>query len=146
MKKVLYLLILAALTVSCKFQSLEISRFDNFQIVEFKDNVLTLKADVVVNNPNPMRLKIIDADFDLKINDKIVGHLSQMDKLVLAANTQKQYPITAKFELTSLQNGLMSLIQIVNRRGSHVSVTGSVTGKSFLYRKSFDFSDIKIYE
>jgi LEA14-like dessication related protein len=146
MKKLIFLLVVGLLTVSCSFQSLEISQFNNFEILEFKDNVLTLKANVMVNNPNPVRMKISDADFDLKINDKVVGHLSQMDKLILPAHTKKEYPVTARFELNHLENGLFSLIQIVNRRDARISVTGSVVGKSFLYRKTFDFNDIKIYE
>lgn len=146
MKKFIYLIIIAFLTISCSFQSLEIHEFKNFQILEFKDNVLTLKADIVINNPNTIKLKISDADFDLKINEKVVGKLTQMDKLVLAPRTQKSYPVKAKFELNNLSNGIFSLIQIVNKRDAKLSVTGSVVGKSFLYRKTFDFSDIKIYE
>jgi hypothetical protein len=69
-----------------------------------------------------------------------------MDKIVLPPRTQKEYPVKARFELTNLENGIFSLIQIVNRRDSKLSVTGSVVGKSFLYRKTFDFTDIKIYE
>jgi LEA14-like dessication related protein len=125
---------------------LEINKFKNFEIVEFKDNSLTLKANIVVNNPNPVRMKISDADFELKINEKVIGHLLQMDKLVLPARSQNEYPVTAKFQLTNLQNGLFSLIQIVNRKDSKISVSGSVIGSSFLYRKKFDFNDIKIYE
>lgn len=146
MKKIVYILLLSLLTVSCSFQELEINRFKDFEIVEFKDNFLTLKANIVVNNPNPVRMKISDANFDLKINEKVIGRLSQMDKLVLPARSKKEYPVTAKFELTNLKNSLFSLIQIVNRRDSKISVSGSVTGSSFLYRKKFDFADIKIYE
>lgn len=146
MKNLLYILLIALLSSSCSFQELEISQLKNFEIIEFKDNVLTLKANVVVNNPNAVRMKISDADFDLKINETVVGHLTQMDKIVLPARSQKEYPVTAKFELTNLKNGLFSLIQIVNRRDSKVSITGSVVGKSFIYRKTFDFSDIKIYQ
>ncbi len=146
MRKLIYLIIIALVTVSCSFQSLEIHEFKNFQILEFNNNVLTLKADIVINNPNTIKLKITDADFDLKIDEKIVGKLTQMDKLVLAPRTQKSYPVKAKFELNNLPNGIFSLIQIVNKRGAKLSVSGSVTGKSFLYRKTFDFNDIKIYE
>ncbi len=149
MKNIKYIFLLSLLTIflsSCSLQSLEISEFKNFQIVEFKDNLLTLKADIVVNNPNSVRMKISDADFDLKINESVVGHLTQMDKLVLHAKSQKEYPVLVKFEMKNLKNGLMSLIQIVNRRDSKISVTGSVVGKTFLYRKTFDFKDIKIYE
>lgn len=146
MKNLLLILFIAFLSSSCSFQEVEISQLKNFEIIEFKDNVLTLKANVVVNNPNAVRMKISDADFDLKINESVVGHLTQMDKIVLPARSQKEYPVTAKFELTNLKNGLFSLIQIVNRRDSKVSITGSVVGKSFIYRKTFDFSDIKIYQ
>lgn len=146
MRKIICVLVTSMLLVSCSFQELEISQLKDFKITEFKDNVLTLHANVVVNNPNSVRMKISDADFDLKINEKIIGHLSQMDKLVLPAKTQKEYPVTAKFQLTNLENGIFSLIQIVNRRDSKISITGKVVGRSFLYRKSFDFKDIKIYE
>lgn len=150
MKKNIYILILFIGTVafsSCmSLQSLEIREFKNFEIVEFKDNMLTLKANIVVNNPNAVRMKISDASFDLKINETVIGHLTQMDKLVLSSHSQKEYPITAKFEMTNLKNGIMSLIQIVNRRDSKISVTGSVVGKTFLYGKRFDFKDIKINE
>lgn len=125
---------------------MEISEFKNFEIVEFKDNTLTLKANIVVNNPNPVRMKISDADFDLKVNGTKIGRLTQMDKLTLAAKSEKEYPVQAKFELTNLRNGIFSLIEIVNSRNSKIAVTGSVVGTSFLYRKTFDFTDIKIYE
>jgi LEA14-like dessication related protein len=108
--------------------------------------MLTLKADIVINNPNTIKLKISDADFDLKIDKTVVGKLTQMDKLVLAPHSQKSYPVKAKFELNNLPNGIFSLMQIVNKRDAKISVTGSVVGKSFLYRKTFDFKDIKIYE
>lgn len=146
MKKFLYILVLAVTTVSCSFQSLEVHQFKNFKILEFNNNVLTLQADVVINNPNAIKLKIADADFDLKIDGTVVGKLTQMDKIVLPARTEKSYPVKAKFELTNLKDGLFSLIQIVNRRDAKLSVTGSIVGKSFLYRKTFDLNDIKIYE
>ncbi|NJK94772.1 MAG: LEA type 2 family protein [Bacteroidetes bacterium] len=150
MKKLLYILFISLISLSfsscVKLQSLEISKFKDFEIVDFKDNVLTLRANIVVSNPNPVKMKISDAKFDLKISETVVGHLSQMDKLVLPARSENEYPVMAKFQITNLKNGLMSLIQIVNRRDAKISVTGSVVGKTLLYRKTFDFKDIKIYE
>lgn len=149
MRKVNLLVIgfLMILSSSCmKMESLEIKQFKDFEIVEFKDNMLTLKAKLVVNNPNPVTMKVLDANFDLRINESVVGHLSQMDKITLLARSEKEYPVTAKFQMTNLKNGLMSLIQIVNRRDSKVSVSGSVVGKTFLYKKTFNFTDIKIYQ
>lgn len=139
--------VLAVLAISCvKLQTLEIKQFKDFEIVEFKDNMLTLKANLVVNNPNPVSMKVSDANFDLKINENVVGHLMQMDKLTLQARSEKEYPVTAKFQMTNLKNGLMSLIQIVNRRDSKISVSGTVVGKTLLYKKTFDFTDVKIYQ
>lgn len=149
-KKIAYFLLFLIIAVnftSCvSLQSLEISQFKDFEIVEFRDNMLTLRAKIVVSNPNSVRMKISDANFDLKINETIIGHLSQMDKLILPARSNNEYPVLAKFQITNLKNGIMSLIQIVNRRDSKISVTGSVVGKTILYRKKFEFSDIKIYE
>jgi LEA14-like dessication related protein len=144
---ILLLVITTLIVSSCvTIQPIEISQFRNFEIAEFKDNTLTLKANLEVNNPNPLRMKVVNANFDLKINDKIIGHLSQMDPLTLEAKTKKEYPVLAKFEITSLKNGILSLMQLVNRRDAHISVSGSITGKTMFYRKKFDFTDIKIYQ
>lgn len=143
----LALLFFSVVLTSCtSLKEIEISQFRNFEIVEFKDNALTLRANIEIDNPNSLRMKITDAKFDLMMNDKKIGHLSQMDNITLLARTKKEYPVTAKFEITSLKNGLLSLMQIVNRRDSRVSVSGSVTGRTFLYRKTFEFKDIKLYQ
>lgn len=150
MRKSLYFFVfltISLLTTSCKtIQPVEILQFSNFEITEFKDNKLTLKALLEVNNPNPLRMKVLNANFDLKLNNQVIGHLSHIDPLTLQAGTKKEYPVKASFEITSLKNGILTLMQIVNRRDAHISVSGSITGKTFIYRKTFEFTDIKIYQ
>lgn len=149
MKKVVSILLVISslfLASACfSVKPIEIEQLNHFEIAEFKDNFLTLKATITIHNPNSLKLKITDARFDLKINDKVVGNLEQMETLAISANSEKEYPIVAKFKISNLKNGILSLMELVNKRDPKISLTGSVTGRSFLYKKTFDFTDIKIY-
>ena len=51
----------------------DIIKYDNFEIDQYENNVLTFHFDLTVNNTNKFKIKLKKADFNVKIEDELLG-------------------------------------------------------------------------
>jgi LEA14-like dessication related protein len=122
------------------------SGFDDVQLLgvkdvtyqEFKGNVLRLAITATVNNPNRFNVKIKNANMDLRLNDRVIGTVTQMEQITLAKRTQKDYKIHVAIELKDLLSNLTNLFRLLMNDQKNLNLTGTVHVKSFLYSKTFE--------
>jgi LEA14-like dessication related protein len=109
---------------------------------EFKGNMLRLSITVTVDNPNRASVKIKNANMDLRLNDRVIGTVTQMEQVELAARTQKDYRIQVSIEMKDMLTNLISLYRVLMNEPKSLNLSGSVQVKSFLYSRTFQIDHL----
>jgi len=135
---IIILLFLPALFSGCSgFEEVQLLNVKDVTYQEFKENVLRLAITATVNNPNRFNVKIKNANMDLRLNDRVIGTVTQVEQITLVGRTQKDYKIHVAIEMKDLLSNLTNLFRLLMNDQRNLNLTGTVHVKSFLYSKTF---------
>ena len=141
MRKYLTITLLYLLTLSsgCSgFDEVSLLNVKDVTYQEFKGNVLKLSITATVDNPNRFKVKFKEANMDLRLNDRIIGTVTQMEPITIAGRSQKDYKIHVSIEMKDMLSNLMNLFRILMNDPKNLNLSGTVHVKSFLYSKTFE--------
>jgi len=138
-KKYLFivLLFLPLLFSGCSYEDVQLVSIKDITYQEFKGNVLRLAITANVNNPNRFSVKIKDADMVLRLNDRVLGKVTQVEQIELAGRKQQDYKIQVSIEMKDMLSNLIGLYRLLMNEPKNLNLSGSVQVKSFLYSKTF---------
>ena len=139
MKKYLIIILLSLpLTFSgCfNFEEIKMLNIKDVTYQEFKGNTLRLAITATVHNPNRFAVKLKNANMDLKLNDRIIGTVSQIEQVELAGRKQTDYKVHISIEMKDVMTNLTGLFRMLMNDTKNLSLSGSVHVKSFLYSKT----------
>ncbi|MBS1778264.1 MAG: LEA type 2 family protein [Bacteroidetes bacterium] len=126
----LFGLFLIALVASCASpKDLEYQDVKNFSVSKISLNP-EIGMDVQFYNPNKYGMTLKDANIDLYINDKLVGHAYTEDKYKVPAADTFLLPVKLAADLSGV---LHNALQLMSNREVTVKLRGSVkAGKGVL--------------
>ena len=145
MKKCVYIIILLfipLLFLGCGYEDIQLISIKDVTYKEFKGNVLRLVITATVNNPNRYNVKIKNANMDLRLNDKIIGSVTQMEQIDLAHRKQKDYKIQVSIEMKDMLSSIFSLYRVLMNEPKNLNLSGTVHVKSFLYSRTFQVNNL----
>ena len=130
-------LCLLALFSGCSgFDDVQLLNVKDVTYQEFKGSTLRLAVTATVHNPNRFAVKIKNASMDLKLNDRIIGTVSQIEQVELAGRKQTDYKVHISIEIKDMLSNLTGLFRVFANDTKKLSLSGSVHVKSFLYNKT----------
>ena len=138
-KKYLVAVLLAVsfvLTGCLKFENIELVSIKNVTYREFKDNVLRIDVEAVINNPNRFKVKVKEANLDLMFNDQVLGTVTQLEQIELAGGVQNNYTLQIAVEMKDLQSNLVALFRLLMNESKKLNLSGTLYVKSFLFTKT----------
>src|SRR6478672_1258890 len=120
-----------------KPKDLQYLDFENLHLQKASLSESVVNADIKYFNPNNFKLQLKQADFDVFVNDKFVGH-SHLDTLIHIPSLDTFYvPVTLRLNLGDL---FKNALQLVMNPEVRFKVEGKAkVGKSGIY-KNFPFS------
>ena len=139
MKKYLIIIILSLPLVfsGCySFEEIKLVNIKDVTYQEFKGSTLRLAITATVDNPNRFAVKIKNANMDLRLNDRIIGTVSQIEQVELAGRKQSDYKVHVSIEMKDMLSNLTGLFRVLMNDTKNLSLSGSVHVKSFLYNKT----------
>ena len=104
---------------------------------EFRGNVLRLAITATVDNPNYFSVRIKDANMDLRLNEQVIGTVTQVEHIVLEGRAQKDYKVQISIEVKDMMSNIIGLSRILMNEPHKLNLSGTVHVKSFLYSKTF---------
>lgn len=115
-------------------QSLSFKELQNVKLSNIGFEKATLTADVVLYNPNNIGLELSRTDFDVYINDALLGHSAQNIQVKVPNRQNFTLPLTMDVDIKNiLKNGYAAMFN----KEVKVRAVGSVkVGKMGVY-KSF---------
>ena len=132
------------LLVGCSaYKELKIGNIRSFELKGMKNNVLDVEITIPVENPNVFKVKLNDADFKVTTGKTLIGTMKQVDDVVIASKSTKDYPLHVKVELTGFRNNLMSIYSLLQDKPD-LRLTGTIKVRSLLYRKKIEIKDYQL--
>ena len=140
MKKYLIIMLLSLplLFSGCfSYEEIKVLNVKDVTYQEFKGNVLRLAITATVDNPNYFNVKIKNADMDLRLNDRVIGTVMQVEQIVLEGRTQKDYKVHISIEMKDMLSNFIGISRVLMNEPQKLNLSGTVQVKSFLYSKTF---------
>jgi len=99
--------------VSCNsVKDLEFKQIKNVRLEKLGFAKSTLSAEVVYYNPNNFSLELSQSEFDIYINNNLLGHSSQQTQVKIPNRKAFSLPIQFELDMKNLiKNGINGLIQ-----------------------------------
>jgi len=110
---------------------------------ELKGSTLRLAITATVDNPNAYKVQITNANMDLRLKDRVLGKVTQIEQIELLGRTQKDYTIRISIELKDILSNAMSIYRIFqNDDTKDLNLTGTVKVKALSYSKTIKVDNL----
>jgi len=134
MKKYLYVTLLfipLMLTGCLSYDDIQVVNVKDISYQELKGTTLRLSFVATVNNPNYYSVKIKNANMDLRLQDRFLGKVTQMEQVEIKGRTEKDYKINISVEMKDMLSNAMSLYRVLMNEPSNLNLSGTVQVKTF---------------
>jgi len=119
------------------YEDIKVTKVKDVTYEELKGKILRLAIIATVDNPNYFNVKIKNANIDLRLNDRVIGTVTQVEQIELAGRKHQDYKIQISIELKDIMSNLLNLSRILMNETKNLNLSGTVQVKSFLYNKTF---------
>jgi len=142
MKKFLYifLFVVPVIFSGCfGYEEVRVVRIKDVTYQDFDIRNRTLKLDIVatVHNPNFFNVKITDANMELRLQERVLGNVTQVEKIDIEGRTEKDYTIRIAIEMKDMLANVMSIYRVFTNDPKNLNLTGTVHVRSFIHSKTY---------
>lgn len=133
MTKIVYVLFLIVLSVSCRApKDLEYRDFKNLTVKQLGFGSSTINVDLIYYNPNNFGLQLKNTDLDIYIDGSFLGHSSQEYQITIPKRAEFTLPFQVEVDMKNVfKNALSTILS----KEVMVKVTGTVRlGKANIYK------------
>lgn len=144
-KQLRFLGIVLMITLLCQgcgiINPIEFVGIKNVTINQGKD--LSIHADVILENPNNLKFKVVDYDLEIFVEGKSFGMLVFDTVPEIARKEQFVAPVSFSISYAELLSTGLNLLPKLARGEFNVQVKGKVDAKVFIFRRTmnFDFTE-----
>jgi len=98
---------------------------------------LRLSITATIDNQNYFNVKISNADMVLRIEEPVLGNVSQVGYVELLGRTEKDYTMHVSIEMKDMMANVLTIYRVFMNDPKNLNFSGTVDVKSFLYSKTF---------
>ena len=81
-----------------RFKPLEYRKLDNFKVEIISLKKIVVKTDLVLRNPNSFGVDLMNSDFNIYINDRILGNSKQIEPIRVNRISEFLVPLEVEVE------------------------------------------------
>lgn len=137
--RVIFIIGLMALAGCKNYETLEVGQPTNLQVNSVSESSINLTVHLPIRNPNIYMLKLTRVEGTTFINNKKAGEIINREKIRIPANSDEIHELSFKVDYSDLLSGGMSLLNIMRTGEVKLRIKGTLTAKSFLYKKELEF-------
>ena len=109
---------------------------------EFRGNTLKLAIVATVDNPNFFNVKITDTNMVLRLQERVIGNVTQMEKIELEGRQEKDYKIHIAIEMKDMLTNVLNIARVFMNDPKNLNLSGTVHVKSFIFSKTFQVDNL----
>ena len=126
---------------SCSFfQDIQIKNVTDFTPV-FEDKQLLIKANVSVQNDNLYAIRLKQSDLIISIDDKALGNVTLIDKVIFKRKCDTSYPVKLKLNLAD--GALFTLLRNAFKKEVTITIKGTLKGSALGIPKTIAINETK---
>ena len=127
-------LLTISLFISCKNLTLEeptLERIEDVDINEMSKERIDMNANLIINNPNGVKLDLASADLNVLVDNVIIANIKQTVDSTMPANSEFKLPVKITMDLAKLykENPLAALtkgLQIMSDKKLEIQLKGNI--------------------
>lgn len=132
--KIAIFILISTLTFSC-YKPLEFSGIDSTNI-KLGDNQNPLTITVKVKNPNFFKIKIVQADLNVYLNDKFFTEIKDDFDITISPNSDSEIEIPINLNIGNLISNAGNLMNLFSTQNQTTyRIKGTIVGKTFFGKK-----------
>jgi len=133
----IFLLALPLLLSGCVGdEEIKIVRIKDVRYDELRGSTLRLSITATVNNPNYFNVKLTNANMVLRLQDNIIGNVTQVEQIELLGRTEKDYTIRLSIDMRDVMTNIMTLSRVFMNDPRDLNLSGTVHVRSFMYSRT----------
>ncbi|MFT5914771.1 MAG: LEA14-like dessication related protein [Flammeovirgaceae bacterium] len=100
----------------------------NIRVLSISNDLVTIQADAIIENPNMVELSITDVAIEVKVNDVSASEVSQVEDTKIPANSERSVPLKVSFPPSKVMKstGLGGLLNMALSKSVKVNYKGSL--------------------
>jgi len=127
--------------LGCKqYKPLEVGDPENLKLKGLSGNALEVTIHLPIRNPNLYSIKVTKLSGTAFINDQKAGRIRSSEKIKLPARSDKIHEVPLEIDYSDLLSSGISLMKVLKTRQVDLTLKGTLTAQSFLYKKDFHFN------
>ncbi|MFW5804698.1 MAG: LEA type 2 family protein [bacterium] len=147
MLKNIFLLFIPLFILGCgNIDNVEVGEIENIQFNGIKGSKIFLEIDVPVKNPSIYKLEIKEIKSDVIINNLKIGHISDIEKVVIKPYSDEVKHVKLEIQVTNLLGGLFSVANTFRKNKISYEISGYIKIKTLLFTKTIDIQKEDIVE
>lgn len=134
--------ILLSLLVSCSgLESIEVGEIEDVNFSRLAGRAIEFEVLMPIDNPSSLRLRIIDVDLDVYINDEYIGKISNVDNVLIPARSDELYTFPLRVEFSSILQGAISMYNFFLDRQTEIYLKGNISVRSFPFTRKISVEE-----
>ncbi len=138
--KFLYPLIFIIFTiafVSCAgIENIEVGEIEDIRPGRFADRSIEFDVLMPIDNPSRFRLRIVDVDLDVYINNQYMGKIRNVENVLIPSKSSEIFTFPMEVELSDILKGAFSMFNLFLDRQAEVVIKGEIRVRSFPFIRS----------
>jgi len=135
------------LSGACKsFQPVEVGEPTDLKVSSLSGSKVTLEIALPVKNPNIYKIRVTHIRADAYINQTKAGEIINKEKITLPSRSHEVHRLKLDVSFSDLLSSGISVMEIMRRGKLDLKINGSLTTRSFLYKKEIPFTEQKTLE
>lgn len=123
------------------YKDVEVLEIQNLEILNMSDDVVEIMLEVEVENPNSFKVKLIDADIDVFLNEKDMGKLKLGDTVILPKKSKSVQKLKILADAEKIQKNILSnALSFLFAKSADLKAQGTVKGKALGIGKKVDIN------
>jgi len=125
------------------FQPVEVGRPSDLKVASLSGSKVNLEISLPIKNPNIWSITVTRIQAEAYINETRAGKITSNDKIKLTAGSDEEHQLKLGMDFSDLIDSNLSIMEIMRQGSVDLSIDGTLTTRSFLYKKEVPFSQKK---
>ncbi|MEA3450734.1 MAG: LEA type 2 family protein [Bacteroidota bacterium] len=140
--KIIIFLLITTITFSC-YKQVEFTEFESADF-DMKKNKGKIILYIKMNNPNFYKVKIVETDLRIYLNDKYLGDVKDINQIILPVRNETIVEIPLQITLMNIFFNAGNISDFfLDSKDLKIKIEGDVVGKTIFGRKKMEVNHEK---
>jgi len=128
------------------FKPVEVGEPTDLKVSSLSGSKVNLEISLPIKNPNVYKIRVTQIRAHAFINQTKAGEITNKEKISLPSRSDEVHRLNLDVSFSDLLSSGIPVVEILREGKLDIKIKGSLTTRSFLYRKKIPFTRQKTLE